>query len=491
MKKFLFVLLIGVVLLSAGCQPAATPPTTVETKAPDVQAPTEAALPVTVLELEHGDEVIYFTMEQLKALPAVEGLAGIMSSTGKITPPAMYKGVLVSTLLEQVGGLKPENSVEILASDGYSITYSPGQILDGQYTTYDVANGDETKTVGKLQTIIAYEREGKPLNNESEGELRLAIIGESNLQVVDGHWSIKFVNKIRLKEAIEDWVVDFVGGIDAPMDRATFESGAAPDCHPATWKDPDGREYLGIPLYYLLGRVDDEVKHGPKSYRDDLAKSNAYTVDIIAKDGYTVTLDAFTTMRNDDIIVAYLLDGKPLEGEDFPLKLVGPELTKKQMVGGIAKVQINFGAAEAAAPEPVPSEEAANDAPISEVPAVLPPADAVLTLTGLVGEEKPIDSKSLVELFPVVNTTVEHPKKGNLEVTGIPFAEILKAAGVKPEAKTVVFIAKDGYKTEIALDQLQACEKCLVGWTEEQLLTYMPGFESSAWAKDLATIEFK
>ncbi len=489
MKKWLYVLLIGGMLFSAACQATAVAPA--ETKTEETLAPAAEALPVTVLEVKHGDQVIDFTMEQLKALPSVEGLGGIMSSTGKITPPAMYKGVLISTILDEVGGITSENSVEVIASDGYSITYSPSQILDGKYTTYDVANGDEVETVGELQSIIAYEREGKPLNPESEGELRMVIIGESNLQVVDGHWAIKFVNEIRLKEAVEDWVVDFVGAIDAPMDRATFESGAAPDCHPFTWKDEDGREYLGIPLYYLIGRVDDDLKHGPGSYRDDLAKSNAYTVDIISKDGYTVTLDAFTTMRNDDIIVAYLVDGKPLEGDDFPLKLVGPELTKKQMVGGITKFQINFDAAEAA-PTPAPAAAAAPAEPVaSQTPAVLPPTEAVLNLKGMVEEEKSIDAKSLVDLFPVINTKVEHPKKGEMEVTGVPFAEILKAVTLKPECKTMVFVAKDGYSTELPLADLQACNECLMGWTDEMLLTYMPGFESSFWAKDLDTIEFK
>lgn len=490
MKKFLFVLLIGGLILSAGCQPTPAAPVAEPVVEPTL-APTLEPIPVTVLEVEHGDEIVYFTMDQLKALPAVEGLAGIMSSTGKITPPALYKGVLVSTILEAVGGITPENSIEIIATDGYSITFSPSQILDGKYMTYDVANGDEMDTVGQLQTIIAYEKEGQPLNAESEGEIRLAMIGESNLQVVDGHWAIKYVNKIRLKEAIEDWVVDFVGAIDAPMDRATFESGAAPDCHPATWTDADGHEYLGIPLYYLVGRMDDEIKHGPRSYRDDLAKSNAYTVDLIAKDGYTVTLDAFTTMRNDDIIVAYLMDGQPLEGDDFPLKLVGPELTKKQMVGGITKVQMNFGAAEAE-PEPEAAEGEAPAEPVAgETPAVMPPTEAVLKLTGLVDAEKSIDAKALVETFPVVNTKVEHPKNGEIEATGIPFSEILKAAALKAEASTVVFVAKDGYRSEVPLADIQACTDCMVGWTDEMLLTYMPGFQGNAWAKDLDTIEFK
>jgi DMSO/TMAO reductase YedYZ molybdopterin-dependent catalytic subunit len=487
MKKLFFVFLIGVMLLSAGCQTTVQAPTQVATEAP---VPTEAPIPVTVLELVKDDEVIYMTMDQIKALPSVEGLSGMMSSTGKITVPVMHKGVLLSELLKAVGGITEDRSIEVVAEDGYAITYSPKQIENGEYITYDVSSGDEMDKIGTLQTMLAYEREGEPLNPESEGQLRLVVIGESNLQVVDGHWLVKYVNKIVLKDPIEDWIVEFSGAIDEPMDRATFESGAAQGCHLYTWKDPDGNEWAGIPLYYLLGRVDDEVKHGDDSYRDDLAKAG-YTVDLIAKDGYTVTLDSFTTMRNDDLIVAYLMNGKPLEEDDFPLKLVGEELTKKQMVGGIAKVVINFTPPESTSePTPEASTEITPE-PVSQTPAVMGPADAVITLTGLVEAEKPIIMDDLVKLFKVMNTSVEHPKKGAIEVTGINLSELLLAVTIKPEAKTVAFIAKDGYQVEMPLADLQNCSDCLLGWTEDMLTTYMPGFESNFWAKDLVTIEFK
>ena len=487
MKKVFFVLMVGLLLLVTSCQTAVESPTQVVTQPPI--SPEEAA-PVTALELVKDDQVIYMTMDQIKALPAVEGLSGMMSSTGKITAPVMHKGVLVSELLKAIGGISDDRSIEVMASDGYAITYSQNQIAEGDYITYDVSSGDEIDKIGELQTIIAYEREGEPLNPVSEGELRLVVIGDSNLQVVDGHWLVKFVNKIVLKAAIEDWVVEFTGAIDEPMDRATFESGAAQGCHLNTWKDSDGNEYSGIPLYYLLGRVDDDVKHGDDAYRDDLAKAG-YSVDVIAKDGYTVTLDSFTTLRNDGIIVAYLMNGKPLEGDDFPLKLVGEELTKKQMVGGIAKVAINFTPTEATTETtPVASSEP-TDEWVSETPAIIGPADASITLTGLVEAEKTIDMTSLVDNFRVVNTTVEHPKKGSIEVVGISLNELIQSVTLKPEAAIVVFIARDGFKAELPLADLQVCEDCLLGWDSEMLIAYLPGFESNLWAKDLATIEFK
>jgi DMSO/TMAO reductase YedYZ molybdopterin-dependent catalytic subunit len=475
MKKVLYLLLLGVLISLSACSTPVVEEVIVKT-------PVETEIPVTVLELVKDDTIINMTMDQIKALPSVEGLGGMMSSTGKITAPVIYKGVLVDTLLEAVGGISEDRSVEVIADDGYSITYSRNQILNGEYTTYDVANGDEVDTIGSLQTIIAYEREGEPLNPESEGQLRLVVIGESLFQVVDGHWLVKFVNKINLKEAIADWKVDFIGAIDEPMDRGTFESGAAQGCHMSTWTDPDSHEWTGIPLFYLIGRVDDEVKHGDNAYRDDLAKAG-YTIDVVSADGYTVTLDSFKVMRNDNIIVAYLVDGNPIEDEDFPLRLVGSELTKKEMVGGIVKVVINFS-------EPESVETEVEETQASVLPAVVGPADATLTIKGLVDAEKTLTMADLVAMA-VQNISVEHPKKGAIDVTGIRLTDILALIAIKPEAKTVSMIAGDGFKVDVPLADLLACENCLVGWDEEMMRTYMPGFDSNFWVKDLATLEIK
>jgi DMSO/TMAO reductase YedYZ molybdopterin-dependent catalytic subunit len=61
-------------------------------------APTEAAVPV--LEIIGLSETKSLTMDEIKALPVTEGYAGIKSSTGKITPPVMFKGVALKDLAE-------------------------------------------------------------------------------------------------------------------------------------------------------------------------------------------------------------------------------------------------------------------------------------------------------------------------------------------------------------------------------------------------------
>ncbi|NMC16019.1 MAG: hypothetical protein GYA40_05165, partial [Chloroflexi bacterium] len=112
MKKLFVVLIMGVIVSLTGCSTAVQEaPVEVQTEVPAEVQTEVPAVTETVLELVKGDEIIYFTMDQLKSLPAVEGLAGIMSSTGKITAPAQHKGVLLTTLLDEVGGMTDEHSV--------------------------------------------------------------------------------------------------------------------------------------------------------------------------------------------------------------------------------------------------------------------------------------------------------------------------------------------------------------------------------------------
>ena len=69
-----------------------------------------------------------YSLEQLKDLPSAEGYAGIKSSTGRITPPVMMKGVLLEDLFKEVGGLADDAAVGIVAKDGYEMTMSVSQL---------------------------------------------------------------------------------------------------------------------------------------------------------------------------------------------------------------------------------------------------------------------------------------------------------------------------------------------------------------------------
>ncbi len=149
MNRKLFIGLFVWSLFWRGCQPASVPEverpwrTTCRradrveeepTAVPEPTAhpePTEEVSQEPILELIGPDSTISFSMADLKALPATEGMAGIKSSTGKITLPNKFKGVALQDLADLVGGLNESMGVNIVAEDGYSLSYSYDQILNG------------------------------------------------------------------------------------------------------------------------------------------------------------------------------------------------------------------------------------------------------------------------------------------------------------------------------------------------------------------------
>ena len=88
----------------------------------------------------------------------------------------------------------------MIAKDGYSITFSPDQVVGGVFVSYDPGSGDETEPDGGLTAIIAYERGGVSIPEGEDGPLRLAVVSPQRDQVVDGHWNVKWVTGIEVQE---------------------------------------------------------------------------------------------------------------------------------------------------------------------------------------------------------------------------------------------------------------------------------------------------
>ncbi len=84
---------------------------------------------------------------------------------------------------------------------------------------------------------------------------------------------MKWVSKLRLKDIEQEWVLDLKGKIIEEMDRATFESRRCRLRHGRDWTDADGGRWTGIPLYLMVGRVDDEVAHEGSAYNRELAQA--------------------------------------------------------------------------------------------------------------------------------------------------------------------------------------------------------------------------
>ena len=294
----------------------------------------------TALEVSGPGFSRTFTLADLRKLHATEGPAGAKTSTGKIITPRTYRGVALRNVVAACARFDSSMSVSVEARDGYRITLSYRQVVAGDFSVYDPSTGKQTDARAPLTAVLAYECDGAPLDPEQDGVLRLVVVSPRKDVVTDGHWSVKRVTKLSLEPVSEEWTLRLEGTLAEQVERGTFETCASPGCHGAAWKDDSGREWSGIPLWLLVGRVDDGLRHGARAFNDSLAAAG-YTVDVVAGDGVTVTFDSARLGRNDQLIVACLLDGAPLPGKSFPLRLAGPGLKDEERIGGITRIVLH------------------------------------------------------------------------------------------------------------------------------------------------------
>jgi len=475
-QLFQWLALALLIVMLAACADAAVPVVEATEEAVAtaevVVAPTiEPTLPPAesgvTIEILTAAETRAVTLAEMQQLPVTEGFAGIKSSTGRITPPSTYTGVAVRDLIALVGGIEENMGINVVADDGYSITFSYNQIMNGEFITYDPATGNELASPPELTLIIAYARDGEPLPEDSDGSVRLAIVSAENNQVTDGHWSVKWVRGVEVRDFGEDWLLHMEGANSGDIDRASFESCSAPGCHVATWTDDSAQEWSGVSLWLLAGWIDDEIQHEGPAFNDALA-NGGYTVDVVAADGYTVTFDAVRLLRNDNIFVANKVNGNPLNEDNFPLRLVGSDLARNERVGAIAEIILHLPEAPAYGTEPI------------------------FRIFGLVAAEQNLSEADLHAL-EVVDITAEHPRNGPTPYTGVTLNALLTLADIQQGAATLVLTASDGYAVELPLADVLLCGECLLAFTETpgSLYTVMPGFEGGAWVKEIVSIEIK
>jgi DMSO/TMAO reductase YedYZ molybdopterin-dependent catalytic subunit len=117
-----------------------------------------------------------------------------------------------------------------------------------------------------------------------------------------------------------------------------------------------------------------------------------------------------------------------------------------------------------------------------------------LTVTGQVNTELQLTDADL-HAMTAVTLTLEHPKNGSTEYTGVRLNDLLNQAGIKAGAATVTFTASDGFTNDLDLATVQACTDCLVAFDPATPGVYnlaMPGQTSGkAWVNQLVSITIK
>jgi len=298
-----------------------------------------------VLTLVGNGQTKEYTLTEVQALPAYEGWYGVINSHGTITPPQPVKGVALATLLDEVGGMNEGQSCDITASDGYGMTYLYKEAIGGDVPVYNVETGAEEDPAKPVTAVLLYEQNGAPLGVEQGGPLRTAFCQDVDVdQIVDGHLLVKWVNRIQLRTALPDWKVRMFGlkrkngtRQTSVLDRASYQSCAAPGCHGRTWVSPTGHPWSGVNLSYIMGRVDGGRSHGDDALNLRLAMKG-YRIKLVSATGKYRIISSKTMLRSKKIILANKKDGVDLSARYYPLRLVGPYLKSSKYIGRITKI---------------------------------------------------------------------------------------------------------------------------------------------------------
>ena len=297
---------------------------------------------------------VELSLEQVQALVAYEGYAGMKNSAGTITAPHPVKGVAISDLAALVGGIGDNDSVTVRASDGYGMTYTHAQVTGGGWTAYDPLTKDIVTPTQPFTMIVGYgenkDDQGAylpiPPAPAGEGPLRVFIAQPEAGQVVDGHLLVKWVNRVEIGQEKPDWKVRMYGlwtrnhtRQTYTLDRSSYLSCVAPGCHGSRYTDAKGRVWTGVPLFLCIGKVDGGKGHGGYGAYNEALALRGYRIRLFNASGRYVTIGSRLIMNRSRIILANKCNGKELTSA-YPLRLVGPRLTTSQWIGRISKIRL-------------------------------------------------------------------------------------------------------------------------------------------------------
>jgi DMSO/TMAO reductase YedYZ molybdopterin-dependent catalytic subunit len=274
------------------------------------------------------------------------------------------KGTRIKDLCDLVGGMGAGTEIKLIASDGYETTLPYASIYTD--TAIQARQGDAILAWWSDGEYVPYYSDGMRLFFTPDGD---HVYGQWDMHetLPLNYWhyyydssagvmypscaglSAKFITTIEIHSVPEsNWTLELdgqdIGGLYYEVTKTYFEQALACQFganHKATYTDSKGREWEGMPLWFLVGFVDDADQHSDNAFNDSLALAG-YEVVITAADGYSVTISSQDVIRNSDYIVANSLNGAHIPDTDgnWPLRLVGPAVSGSLSISQIVSIEL-------------------------------------------------------------------------------------------------------------------------------------------------------
>jgi hypothetical protein len=149
-----------------------------------------------------GAQTVTYTLDELKAMPAVTGFWGAHKDPVPHDTDR-FRGVSLLELLKAVGGWTPGESITVTSADGFSITYTTElllQMADGTYPMWNAAGTEIVTNDRFAQIIVAYEFDPQAAGPQAVGSewqpfeagagpLRMALITKESDRVNQGKFN--------------------------------------------------------------------------------------------------------------------------------------------------------------------------------------------------------------------------------------------------------------------------------------------------------------
>jgi hypothetical protein len=142
------------------------------------------------LVLNYEDTTLSFTLTELKSMTNISGQGGYRKSTGTIIGPYSISGVAFSTLLGLLPTLPANYTLNAIAGDDWSITYTKA-IIEGNLSGY-TPTGNPLESIQSTM-VLAYEMDGNPIP-AGDGPLRIAFLNEDGNLTAGNLWAKNVVN---------------------------------------------------------------------------------------------------------------------------------------------------------------------------------------------------------------------------------------------------------------------------------------------------------
>ncbi|HIH02396.1 MAG TPA: DUF4430 domain-containing protein, partial [Methanoregulaceae archaeon] len=279
------------------------------------------------------------------------------NNVGKVNET--IRGTYLTDLCNLVGGMQPGGEVKVVASDGFAKTFAYDNVYSPQPRQGPMVLAWWTAREGYgfqdgIRLFFGADNSTNPWGlhvfgnqdmKETFDEKYWGWYGGKDALPSAAQLSNKWLAKIEIFPAPStDWTILLNGSIQRDITKSYFESGLSWSGHRATYTDASGGVWEGMPLWRLVGYVDDENEHSGASYNNTLAELG-YTIRVIAADGFSKTFTSQEIAESSNYIVANTLNGSALpeqiNGKNvWPLKLVGANATGGKSIGNVVEIRL-------------------------------------------------------------------------------------------------------------------------------------------------------